>query len=195
MKTSQKNSARGRKGKKRTFTRNMQKKLAIAVIVITLALFALIYVIYDIVQKNETSYTQIVLSQQDYESRPIPYKRGDIMDRNGTYLAMTNKVYNLILDPRQIMSDEENYLEASVSALVSVFGYDPNTIRTLIRENASKQYIRYERQLSYEQKDAFDTLKKEMNEKNAANNSKERVRGVWFEEEYKRNYPLGSGGN
>lgn len=192
MKTSQKNSARGRKGKKRTFTRNMQKKLAIAVIVITLALFALIYVIYDIVQKNETSYTQIVLSQQDYESRPIPYKRGDIMDRNGTYLAMTNKVYNLILDPRQIMSDEENYLEASVSALVSVFGYDPNTIRTLIRENASKQYIRYERQLSYEQKDAFDTLKKEMNEKNAANNSKERVRGVWFEEEYKRIYPYNS---
>ena len=102
----------------------MQKKLAIAVIVITLALFSLIYVLFSIIQDNQDDYNQIVLSQQDYESRPIPYRRGDIVDRNGTYLATTEKVYNLILDPRQIMSDEENFLEPSVSALVNVFGYE-----------------------------------------------------------------------
>ena len=170
----------------------MQKKLAIAVIVITLALFALIYVLYNIIQENRDSYNQIVLSQQDYESRPIPYRRGDIMDRNGTYLATTQKVYNLILDPMQIMSDEENYLETSVTAICSVFGYDAGTIRTLIRDNPSKRYIRYERQLSSEQKNAFEALKKETNETNAANNLKGRVRGVWFEEEYKRIYPYNS---
>ena len=29
------------------------------------------------------------------------------MDRNGTYLATSEKVYNLIIDPGQIMSDPE----------------------------------------------------------------------------------------
>lgn len=78
----------------------MQERLAIAVIAIMLALFALIYVLYDIVENNRDSYNQIVLTQQDYDSRPLAYRRGDIVDRNGTYLATTEKVYNLILDPR-----------------------------------------------------------------------------------------------
>ena len=192
MRTSQHNSSHGKSSKKRTSTKNLQKGLAIAVIVITLALFALIYVLYSIIQENQDNYNQIVLSQQNYESRTIPYRRGDILDRNGTYLATTQKVYNLILDPQQILLNEENYLEPSVSALASVFGYDPSTIRNLIRENPSKQYIRYERQLSYEQKEAFENLKEETNKKNAAQNSKDRIRGVWFEEEYKRIYPYDS---
>ena len=194
MRTSQHNSSHGKSSKKRTSTKNLQKGLAIAVIVITLALFALIYILYSIIQENQDSYNQIVLSQQNYESRTIPYRRGDILDRNNTYLATTQKVYNLILDPQQILLDEENYLETSVSALVSVFGYDASELRTLIHENPSKQYIRYKRQLSYEQKEAFENLKEETNKKNASQNSKARVRGVWFEEEYKRIYPYNSTG-
>lgn len=194
MRTSQHNSSNGKSSKKRTSTRNLQKGLAIAVIVITLALFALIYILYSIIQENQDSYNQIVLSQQNYESRTIPYRRGDILDRNGTYLATTQKVYNLILDPQQILLDEENCLETSISALVSVFGYDAGELRTLIQENPSKQYIRYERQLSHEQKEAFENLKTETNKKNASQNSKARVRGVWFEEEYKRIYPYNSTG-
>ena len=65
----------------------MQKKLAIAVIVITLALFALIVVLYQLIKNNQEDYSKIVLSQQSYDSRVIPYRRGDIVDRNGTYLA------------------------------------------------------------------------------------------------------------
>ena len=108
MRTSQHNSSHGKSSKKRTSTKNLQKGLAIAVIVITLALFALIYILYSIIQENQDSYNQIVLSQQNYESRTIPYRRGDILDRNNTYLATTQKVYNLILDPQQILLDEEN---------------------------------------------------------------------------------------
>ena len=43
---------------------------------------------------------------------------------NGTYLATSEKVYNLILDPDQINKDSANYLETTVTALVDVFGYD-----------------------------------------------------------------------
>lgn len=178
--------------KRRTFNKYMQEKLAITVIVITLALFALIYVLYNIVQLNQDTYNQIVLSQQEYDSRVIPYRRGDIVDRNGTYLATTEKVYNLIIDPKQILYDKENYLEASVSALVNVFGYDAQTMRDLITGNPDKQYIRYARQLSYDEKEAFTTYQSETNTANSKAGSTARVRGVWFEDEYKRIYPYNS---
>ena len=127
---------------RRVFTTYMQEKLAVTVIVITLALFALIYVLYHIMTAKQDSYNQIVLSQQQYDSRVLPYRRGDIVDRNGTYLATTEKVYNLIIDPKQIMSAEEDYLDATVTALVTVFGYDDSEMRSLIRDNSAKAYLR-----------------------------------------------------
>lgn len=198
MRTSQKTNPDMKRKKKResvkrqVFVKYMQERLAIAVIAITLALFALIYVLYDIVENNRDSYNQIVLTQQDYDSRPLAYRRGDIVDRNGTYLATTEKVYNLILDPRQIMSDEEDYLEASVTALSTVLGYDAGELRTLITSNPDTAYVRYARQLSYDQKEAFETYQTETNKANSKADSKARVKGVWFEEEYKRVYPYNS---
>ena len=102
------------------------------------------------------------------------YCRGDIVDRNGTYLATTEKVYNLILDPRQIMSDQEDYLEASITALSTVLGYDAGELRTLITGNPDTAYVRYARQLSYDQKEAFLTYQKETNEANSKADSKAR---------------------
>ena len=98
----------------------MQEKLAITIILISLALFALIFVLYRIVNENSERYNKIVLSQrqQEYASRTIPYRRGDIVDRNGTYLATSEKVYNLILDPSQIMDKPDYYLEPTIQALV-----------------------------------------------------------------------------
>ena len=52
--------------------------------------------------------------------------------------------------------------------------------------------MRYARQLSYDQKEAFLTYQKETNEANSKADSKARVKGVWFEEEYKRVYPYNS---
>lgn len=192
MRTSQNTNLKKNQDRKRAFTKYMQEKLAITVIVITLALFALVYVLYQIVQQDQERYNQIVLSQQEYDSRVIPYRRGDIVDRNGTYLATSEKVYNLILDPKQIMSDQENYLEASLMALATVFGYDPQELRTLITSNPDKYYIRYARQLNYDAKAEFETLVSDTTKANREAGSKARVKGVWFEEEYKRIYPYNS---
>ena len=60
----------------------MQEKLAITVIVITLALFALIYVLYHIITTKQDSYNQIVLSQQQYDSRVLPYRRHALLTRS-----------------------------------------------------------------------------------------------------------------
>lgn len=177
------------KGGPRLFLTYMQEKLAVTVLVITLALFALVMVLYNIIKTKQEDYTEIVLSQQRYDSRVIPYRRGDIVDRNGTLLATSEKVYNLIIDANQIMSDEERYLEPTVSALCQAFGYDPGEIRSLITSRPESYYIRYARQLSYDEKTAFEELEDQMNAEYKKADSREQVKGIWFEDEYKRVYP------
>lgn len=173
----------------------MQEKLAITVMVITLALFALVLVLYNIVKSKGEDYNQIVLSHQDYESRTIPFKRGNIVDRNGTYLAISEKVYNLILDPKQILENDESYeyLEATLDALNECFGYDREELRKLINDRKDSYYVIYEKQMSAEQKEQFENLKQAKNDEYrklaADEGGKKRITGVWFEEEYKRVYP------
>lgn len=194
MKTSR-NDPR-QKGDKRLFTQYMQEKLAVTVLVITLALFALVMVLYNIIKNNNEDYNKIVLSQHSsYDSRTLPYQRGNIVDRNGTYLATSTKVYNLIIDARMIMTgqDEENntnkYLNATVTALSAAFGYDRTELTDLIRNNPDSPYIRYAREITNDQKEAFEQLASETNKTNSDNDIPDRVNGVWFEEEYKRYYP------
>ena len=192
----QRNNQRG----KYYYPKYIQEKLAITVLVITLALFALVMVLYRIIKDNNEQYNKIVLSQrqQVYDSRIIPYRRGDIVDRNGTYLATSEKVYNLIIDPGQIMTDPENYLEPTVQALVTSFGFDGPEVRALIQEREKSAYLRYNkgRQITYDQRTAFEQLARETNEayRKSDNDaeSKKRVKGIWFEDEYKRIYPYNS---
>lgn len=184
------------------YPKYLQEKLAITVLVITLALFALVIILYGIIKENNEQYNKIVLTQrqQEYENRTIPYRRGDIVDRNGTYLATSEKVYNLIIDPGQIMSKPERYLEPTIEALVNSFGFDAGELRSLIEERRETAYLRYNkgRQLTYDQRTAFEALAKEMNAAYIANKDdvegKKRVRGIWFEDEYKRIYPYNSMG-
>lgn len=189
MRTSQNTNSR------QIFRKYMQEKLAITVMVIMLALFALVAVLYNIVKNKGDDYTQIVLGHQDYESRTLPYKRGNIVDRNGTYLATSEKVYNLIIDPKQILDADQNYeyIDATLEALKECLEYDEKELRKLIEDKKDSYYVVYDKQLSVDQKDAFEKLKKEKNEEYKKlpvdQGGKKRVTGVWFEEEYKRVYP------
>ena len=178
---------------KKVFQKYMQEKLAITVIVIMLALIALSIRLYYLVDQNNEEYTKKVLTQHaTYDSRVIPYRRGDIVDRNGTYLATSEKVYNLIIDPKTIYSKEENYLNPTIDALVQCFGYDRAELANAIAEKKTSAYLRYERRLSYEKKEEFEALKDQINKANRESGSPNRVYGVWFEDEYKRIYPYNS---
>lgn len=189
MKTSQNTNGR------QNFRKYMQEKLAITVLVIMLALFALVLALYNIVKNKGEEYNQIVLSHQDYESRTIPYRRGNIVDRNGTYLAISERVYNLILDPRQILDtdDEYEYVEATLTALNECFGYSKDELRTLLNERSDRNYVIYQRQMPLEDKEKFELYQQEANKEFRAlpveEGGKQRITGVWFEEEYKRTYP------
>lgn len=72
------------------------------------------------------------MSQQSYVNKVIHYKRGDIVDRNGNTLAKSTKVYDLILEPKQVIEADENRQaadkdadaskKATAAALKKVFG-------------------------------------------------------------------------
>ena len=173
-------------------SKNMREKLAITGVVILLALIALIVKLYSIQNEYSDEYNQKILSQQRYDSREIPYRRGDITDRNGTFLASSTKVYNLIIDPSQINSKQEYYLEPTISLLSEVFGYDSADLRKLIADKSDSAYVRYDKQLTFDQMNEFETRKAEVNEEFKKNGESRRVYGVWFEDSYQRYYPNNS---
>lgn len=163
------------------FTRKMKKKSLVLFLLVVLLLFGLAVRMLYINSTSGQDYTVAVLSQQNYSSTTLPYKRGDILDRNGMTLATSVKVYNLILDPKVMLSNSK-YLEPTLKALTECFGYDDNTLRTLINENKTKSYIVYQKKLSYE------TIEPFMTRSNDTENNPY-IKGVWFETEYERKYP------
>jgi stage V sporulation protein D (sporulation-specific penicillin-binding protein) len=162
----------------------MQKKLLILFMFILAAFAGLSVQLFLINRDNGEDYKKQVLSQQEYDSTTIPFKRGTIMDSNGTVLAVSNKVYNVILDANLLMKDEKN-LEPTLSALKKIFSIDTNTVRSYIAEHPNSAYYVMAKRVEYEKKVAFEELQKDPEKgKN--------IKGVWFEDEYRREYPNGS---
>ena len=75
-------------------------------------------------------------------------------------------MYNLILDPYQIYSKEENYLQTTVDALVQCFGFDKTELLNTLSERRNDRYVRYARRLSYEKKEEFEALETQINNAN-----------------------------
>ena len=89
-----------KKRRKQIFAPRMQKKLVVLFAIVLLAFAGLSARLVFIVTENENEYQKQVLSQQAYNSVTIPFKRGDILDANGTVLATSERVYNLIVDAK-----------------------------------------------------------------------------------------------
>ena len=170
----------------------LQGRLIIILIMIGIAFAALFFNILFLQRKKEVEYNQKILSQQRYDSRDLPYKRGDILDRNGTYIATSEKVYNIILDPKLINTEQDKYLNASVGILKDVFGYSEEEIRGVIADKSDSSYVKYKQNITYDQKEAFEEKKKEYDKWYKDNKKDEKIGGIWFEESYQREYPYGS---
>ena len=80
------------------FPRRMQKKLIVMFTIVAGMLIGLIGRLMYIEYTSGEKYEKIVLSQQEYDSKVIPYQRGDIVDAKGTVMATSIAVYNVILD-------------------------------------------------------------------------------------------------
>ena len=177
--------AKRRASRNMTIRRRIQGKLVVLIIFVLLAFAGLGLKLLFINMTKGEQYKKNVLSQQSYDSITIPYKRGDILDSNGNKLATSDKVYNLIIDAKQMLS-KEDYLEPTMTALKTCFPEFPEgEVRAFIASNPNSQYYVTLKQLEYERMAAFVEMQ---------NNTEEypNIKGVWFEEEYRRVYPNGS---
>ena len=107
------------RGKEKVGTRRLFGRILFSFVVILLAVIGLVARIIYLNQEKGTTYEKKVLAQQSYSSKEINYKRGEITDRNGNKLAVSKKVYDLVLDPYLIRSKQE-YIDATAKALSKV---------------------------------------------------------------------------
>ncbi|MEZ3504402.1 MAG: penicillin-binding protein 2 [Lachnospiraceae bacterium] len=169
----------------------MKRKLALLFVVIVLILIGIIVRLVYINRVSGERYTKKVLSQQDTNSMVLPYKRGDIYDRNGTVLATSEKVYNVILDPGVLWENHDedpkkDYVEPTLQALVTYFELDRSELDTIMQEKKSSHYVMLKKQLTKEEVEEFEAYEDERDDKG---NKKHRISGVWLEDSYIRRYP------
>lgn len=173
---------RPRKNKfRKKFTKLMQKKLVLLFAGIVLAFALLVGRITYINAFNGDKYSKIVLDQQQYQSRTIPFKRGDIVDRNGTKLATSQRVYNVILDAK-VMNSDEKYVAPTIQVLADCFGLDKSDVEDQVEENPNSRYLIMKKGVSYEKAQEFEKIDED--DENYPN-----VNGIWLEEDYVRTYP------
>ena len=188
--------------KKKANKINTKKRLAILLAVISLLLIVCIVRAWSIVRKNGDEYYHKALAQATGASTVLPAKPGIITDTNGTVLASVKKVYRLILDPKVLYETEKTNrgsLEKTIEILSESFSLDAEELRKAYSENSTLAYVRFggetilseeEMEVYEENKAAFEAEKKAWNSENEDDPIKAKVAGVWFEEEYRREYPL-----
>ena len=159
----------------------IQKKLVGAFMIAILAFAVLVIRVTYINASKEEEYTKVVLDQQQYDSRVIPFKRGDITDRNGTKLASSERVYNVILDVKAML-DKEEYAEPTIQVLQECFQIDEETVRGLIEEKPSSRYEILKKNVDYNTARKFQEIDKD-------DEKYPNVKGIWMEEDYIRTYP------
>ncbi len=161
------------------FTHKMQAKLLLVFCIIIITLMVLIGRLVHINRTDGERYAKRVLSQQTYTSTVIPYQRGSILDRKGTVLATSEKVYNIILDVKNLLEDEK-YLTPTIAALTDCYeSIAKDDLMDIVDTKPESQYVILKKGLDYEDMMLF----KDKADENSS------IQGVWFEEDYVRKYP------
>lgn len=166
---------------RRKFSKTMQRKLVMLFAAIVLAFVFLVGRITYINAASGDKYTKLVLDQQQYGSRTIPFKRGDIVDRNGTKIATSERIYNVILDMKVMLSKEE-YIEPTIQVLEDCFGIAEEDVRTLMDKNPTGRYNILKKGVDYATAQKFNKIESD-------SEKYPNVKGIWMEEDYVRKYP------
>ena len=180
-----------RKKPKLRFDKEANRNLKIIYRVIIGFLFILCIRIAYINVTSGDEYSIAVLKQQSFTNNIVPYKRGDIKDRNGNVLATSTVVYNLIIDAKMLSKEENSdYFNPTIEALVRYFDLDRDDIITGIKEHSTSSYWIAQAEIPYEKVKEFkkyqngDYAKTDAEKEDAIN-----TKFIYFEKEYKRMYP------
>lgn len=168
--------------RKKAMLKRAHKKAGIAFCVIAVMLLVLAGRIAMINYSHGDTYSKAVLDHQSYTSTTIPNKRGEILTSNGTILAYSERVYNLIFDPKLVLSDSD-YKEPTINALVTCFGLERSNLEEILRTKPDSHYEKLLKELTSDEIAEFKALVQDT--KNNPN-----IKGVWFEESYIRKYPF-----
>ena len=171
---------RRRRGKPKRFSRKMCITVFLVFCVCLFTFGVLLFKIYRINSKDGDRYRKEALFQQSYTNTVLNYQRGDVKDRNNTTLAVSVRKYDLVLEPRTLGKDEKKK-QATVDAIAKTFGVASSVVEEVIQKKPNSMY---------EHIDGLKELPAKKVDKFKKQIKKERLEGVWFEEVYKRNYPL-----
>lgn len=168
--------------------RKMKKKLLLLFGIITCAFVGLVFRLMYIEYTSGDTYTKKVLSLQSYDSVKLPFQRGNIVDKNGTILATSVAVYNVILDC-SVMTSKDEYVEPTINALTQCFSdLDRNKLEDYAQNSKDNKYIVLKEKLSYDDIQSFVDMQDAVDD--SGNKVNPNIKGVWFETEYQRKYPL-----
>ncbi len=188
---------RGRKSRGSSMSQTISAKIIIMGIGMIMFFAFLIFRTWTIMRDNGERYKKQVLNQQKYDSRAIPYQRGAILDRNGTLLAYSERVYNVILDSKMAWNDADS-IETTLNAISTAMGLDKETIRKYLDENRESQYhilgtVDYEQRMEYENYVAnYNETVTEDNKNRETKLPTINKKVIWFEDKFRRTYPGGS---
>lgn len=181
-------------------TDQMRGKLILVFIGIICLFFILaVRVTYWTVNKGSEFETK-VLGQQKHDSSVIPFERGKIYDRNGNILATNEKIYTLVLEPKNILLRKKKYETTTINALHEYFGFSKKNLKKVIEGNKDSYYVVYKKNMTYDEVAKFqkfldmadDSMKGVSDTKKEKIESARQVKGISFEEDYKRIYPYNS---
>lgn len=140
-------------------------------------------------------YKKKVLSQQSYVSSVLNFRRGEIVDKNGTILAVSERVFNVIIDARNIKKEDKDtteHMDATVAALSKCFHVDEATIRAEIAKKPNSMYIKLDflKEKTNEELAELKEMMKPHKKEESKETEKSKICGISFEEDYIRKYPL-----
>lgn len=193
-------AGQGKKPKvKKKLLHRMKIKLTVVFGIVLAGFIVVLCRLVYIENSKGDEYEKRILSQQRYDSLSIPYRRGDILDRNGTELATSKKVYNLIVEPKIILQEGDKTIQLSIEgteekrevskreitigALKTYFGLTDEKISEALQDSDSFYKV-MAKKLTYEEVEAYNEY---LETKEGSG-----VVGVWLEDEYQRYYPYGT---
>ena len=177
-------------------------KLAFIIIVIVIAFAVLLgrLLYWNLSKGNE--FEKKVLTQQRYSSTEIPFERGKIYDSEGRVIATNERLYTLVLEPKNILMQENDgtykYKEATVEALEKYMDIPKEETLAALESNENSYYLEFKSDLSYDDISAMkEFMEKASLKKSEAQSQAEKeliaqaelVTGVYFSEEFHRIYP------
>ena len=168
-----------KKKTRKVLIKRMRKYLNRYVIAVTLVMAMLLGNIVRINIKHGKEYSEAIQQMRMSDSKTIPYKRGDILDCNGTILATDKMLYKVILEPKNIL-EKDKYKEPTRKAVKEYFGVTDEQFDEALR-NENSYYYPVVRDVEAQKVKDF----KEFCNTPEGNN----VVGVNFELRYDRFYP------